>query len=286
MQIVKITYKSEYFDPLSTLDCGQIFRFLPFDKGFLVMSKDRCAHLYKDNDFSIIECEEKDKDYFYNFFDLDRDYKEIVDNAIKQNVEVLTKSAKVGKGIRILNQDKEEALFSFIISQNNNIPRIKSIIEKLCLNLGEKMVFNGQEYYAFPTAQKMAKMDENFYLGLGLGYRAKYIKNLADNIANGLNIEEFDKLDTELLKLKLQTILGVGPKVADCVALFGYHRSDSFPVDVWIEKVYKEDFGGTIKDRKKIAEYLVKTFKNNAGYYQQYLFYYKRSMEKQELSKK
>ena len=286
MQTVKITYKSEYFDPLSTLDCGQIFRFLPFDKGFLVMSKDKCAYLYQDNEFSIIECAERDKDYFYNFFDLDRDYKQIVDNANSQNVEILTKSACVGKGIRILNQDKQETLFSFIISQNNNIPRIKGIIEKLCLNLGEKRVFKGREYYTFPTAQKMARMGEEFYLGLGLGYRAKYIKSLADNIANGLSIDEFDKFDTELLKLKLQTLLGVGPKVADCVALFGYHRSDSFPVDTWIEKVYKEDFLGNLKDRKKIAEHFVKIFKNNAGYYQQYLFYYKRSMEKQELNKK
>ena len=286
MQTVKMTFLSEYFDPLSTLDCGQIFRFSPFDKGFLVVSKDKCAYLYKDNDLSIIECEEKDKGYFYNFFDLDRDYKAIFDMAKAQNVEILTKSANVGKGIRILNQDKQETLFSFIISQNNNIPRIKNIIEKLCLNLGEKRAFKGREYYTFPTAQKMAEMAEEFYLGLSLGYRAKYIKSLADNVANGLNVDEFDKLDTEQLKLKLQSLLGVGPKVADCVALFGYHRSDSFPVDTWIEKVYKEDFLGNIKDRKKIAEYFVKTFKDNAGYYQQYLFYYKRSMEKQELNKK
>lgn len=282
----QIFFSSDYFNIKDTLECGQIFRFKPFDKGFLVMSKNKCAYVYSQDKFTIIECENTDQEYFYNFFDLDRNYKAICDSAKAQNVKILTDAVAVGKGIRILNQDKKEMLFSFIISQNNNIPRIKSIIEKLCTSLGEKKAFNGIEYFAFPTAKKMAEMGEDFYLSLGLGYRAKYIKSLADSIANGLNVESFSGLDTELLKLKLQTILGVGPKVADCVALFSYHRSDSFPVDTWIEKVYRQDFLGTLKDRKKIAEYFVKTFKENSGYYQQYLFYYKRSIEKQELKKK
>ena len=285
-EIIKIPFETEYFDPLSTLDCGQIFRFSAYNNGFKVFSMDKCAVIYLENDKTVIECYQEDKDYFYNFFDLDRDYKTICESANKENISILSNAIDSGKGIRILNQDKIEMLFSFIVSQNNNIPRIKGIIEKLCFNLGERKTFKDIEYHAFPSIEKMASVGEEFYTSIGLGYRAKYIKNLAEEIKNGLDVVAFDKLDTISLKKQLSTILGVGPKVADCVALFGFHRSDSFPVDTWIEKVYREDFKGKLKDRNKISEYFVKKFKENAGYYQQYLFYYKRMIEKQVLTKK
>ncbi|MBO7149540.1 MAG: 8-oxoguanine DNA glycosylase [Clostridia bacterium] len=276
----KIIFNSEYFNILDTLDCGQTFRFKPFDKGFIVLSKDRCAYLYAEEKQTVIECLAQDEEYFYNYFDLSRDYAKICESAERENIPILTSAVSCGKGIRILNQDKEEMLFSFIISQNNNIPRIKGIIDRLCHSLGEKREFLGQEYFTFPTAVKMAEKDLVFYESIGLGYRAKYIKNLADNIANGLDVEKFNDLTTKELKQKLLSIFGVGPKVADCVALFGFHRSDSFPVDTWIEKVYVEDLKGTIKDRAKIADYLVDRFKENSGYYQQYLFYHKRISQK------
>ena len=277
----KIIFSSDYFNILDTLDCGQVFRFSPFEKGFIVVSKDRCAYLYHQDDNAVIECKKEDREYFYNYFDLSRDYAKICQSAISENIPVLTTAVQGGKGIRILNQDKEEMLFSFMISQNNNIPRIKGIINKLCLSLGDKKEFLGQEYYSFPTAVKMAEKDVSFYESIGLGYRAKYIKSLADAIKKGLNVNDFNNLPTKELKAKLTSIFGVGPKVADCVALFSFHRSDSFPVDTWIEKVYVEDLKGTIKDRAKIADYLVERFKENSGYYQQYLFYYKRLIQKQ-----
>ncbi len=279
-KVEKIIVDSEYFDALSTLDCGQIFRFKPYKNGFIVLSKDKGAIIYTHNDKTTIECNEQDKDYFINFFDLDRDYKAICESAKKENLEILSSAVDNAKGIRILNQDKVETLFSFIISQNNNIPRIKGIIEKLCTALGEKKELFGVEYYSFPTAKKMAEMELKFYQDIGLGYRAKYIKNLAECINNGLNIEKLSTLSTQELRKQLTSILGVGNKVADCVMLFGYHKTDSFPVDTWIEKVYREDIKGNIKDRIKIADELSNRFKENAGYYQQYLFYHKRLAEK------
>ncbi len=276
----KIIVDSEYFDALATLDCGQIFRFNKTDKGYIVLSKDKGAIIYTQNNKTTIECYAEDKDYFINFFDLDRDYKSICVSAKKENLSILSSAVDSGKGIRILNQDKEETLFSFIISQNNNIPRIKGIIEKLCKGLGEKKEFLGIEYYAFPKSKKMAETDLKFYQEIGLGYRARYIKNLAEMLNNGLNLEELSSLCTKELRKKLVSILGVGNKVADCVLLFGYHKSDSFPVDTWIEKVYKEDFKGKLKDRTKIAEELSNKFKENAGYYQQYMFYHKRLTQK------
>lgn len=275
----KILFKTEFFNPKDTLECGQVFRFIPYGNGYAVHALDKRAHVYTDGENTVVVCNDNDQEFFAEYFDLKRDYKSICDSALKSGYPVLTRSATLGKGIRILNQDKIETLFSFIISQNNNIPRIKGIIERLCTALGERKEFDGQVYYAFPTVQKMSEMDEDFYKSIGLGYRAGYIKKLADDIVQGLDINAFSKLDTNTLKTRLTQLYGVGPKVCDCVALFGFHRSDSFPVDTWIAKVYEQDFYGTLKDRKKISEWFVKSYGENAGYFQQYLFYYKRSLE-------
>lgn len=281
-KIAKITVKKDYFNIYDTLECGQVFRFKPYNNGFLVFSLDKCAYCYEQDEKTVIECCESDKDYFCNYFDLERDYAEIVKSATQTGVEVLTKSANLGKGIRILNQDKTETLFSFIVSQNNNIPRIKGIIERLCKNLGNKKTFLDFEYYTFPSVSVLAQADVDFYKGVGLGYRAPYIKSVAERIENGFSIDKLNDLNTLALKKQLISLHGVGPKVADCVTFFGFHRGDSFPVDTWIEKVYKQDFKGKINNRDKIAEYFVDKFGTNAGYFQQYLFYYKRTLEEKE----
>ena len=277
----KLILGGEYFNVKDTLFCGQIFRFFPAacrSGGYFVNSADKRCLVYNDGKNAVVECEDADKAYFENFFDTVRDYGAIV-SAAKLHGEVLLKAATLGKGIRILNQDKTETLFSFIVSQNNNIPRIKGIIEKLCRGAGEKREFYGEEYYAFPTVRALKEKPLDFYREIGLGYRAEYIKRLADGFDGIFNEKEFDALDTPALKKRLVGIYGVGAKVADCVSLFGFHRADSFPVDTWIEKVYRENFNGTLKDRNKIADYFVKEFGENAGYFQQYLFYYKRSLE-------
>lgn len=276
----KIFFSSQYFNICDTLECGQIFRFERYDNGYKVISQDKCAYAYTQGDQTVVECEEKDVGYFYNFFDLSRDYGYIYDSAISQGVEILTKSAQMGRGIRILNQDPLETLISFVISQNNNIPRIKSIINKLCLNAGEERFFNGEKFYAFPTVEALANKPIEFFKGIGLGYRAEYIKQLAVDLFNGrISVENLNKLSTVDLTKRLLSIYGVGPKVADCVTLFGFHRSDSFPVDTWIAKVYEQDFNGSLTDRAKISASFKQKFKDNAGYFQQYLFHYKRSFD-------
>lgn len=277
---IKLEFSSKFFNIKDTLECGQVFRFVRFDKGYIVFSLDKCCYCYNQNDVSVIECLEQDAKYFYNYFDLSCDYETIFNQALRENVDILSTSAKLGRGIRILKQDPIETLISFIISQNNNIPRIKGIIEKLCTALGEKRTQFNYTYYAFPNIERMAKEDLSFYKSIGLGYRAEYVRQLAEDIINGLNVYELNKLNTNDLKKSLLNIYGVGPKVADCVLLFGFHRSDSFPVDTWIEKVYRENFNGKLLSRAKITKYFTDRFKNNSGYYQQYLFYYKRSLEK------
>ena len=278
--VVSFSFPNNFFNIKDTLECGQIFRFKSFLNGYLVFSLDKCAFCQEQDGKVIISCEQEDKGYFERFFDLSNDYSAIYNGALSFGVDILSRSATLGRGIRILNQNSVETLFSFIVSQNNNIPRVKGIIERLCANLGEKREFYGQEYFAFPSPEKMALASLEFYKSIGLGYRAEYVRKLAVNIVSGLDVNAFSSLDTPTLKARLTALYGVGPKVSDCVSLFGFHRTDSFPVDTWIDKVYRQDFNGTLSNRSKIAEWFVQKFGQNAGYYQQYLFYFKRSLEK------
>lgn len=273
----KFVFDGEYFDIKSTLECGQVFRFKPYKNGYLVFSGSECCYAYGCCGKTCLESE--NLDYFINYFDLNCDYSKYFDAAVNQKTEILSTAAGLGKGIRILNQDVEETLFSFIISQNNHIPRIKSIIERICENLGEVHGFDGITYHAFPKATVLANKNKEFYSTLGLGYRDEYIVKTANALLNGFSLENLQNLSTAELKKSLLTLKGVGPKVADCVTLFGFHRFDSFPVDTWLYKVYVENFNGELKDRKSVADYFLNRFKDNSGIFQQYLFYYKRSLE-------
>ena len=276
----QIIFDSEYFNPQSVLECGQIFRFVPFKKGYLVFTTDKACYLYSENGKTIVEFENaEDTSYFYNYFDLFNDYGEIVKKAQSFNVASLSQAIEFGKGIRILRQNEAETFISFIISQNNFIPRIKSIIERICQNLGDKKTFMDYEYYTFPSLKKLAEKDEDFYFGLGAGYRAKFLSVSSKRLLN-TDISELKNLNSVDLKKELKTFLGVSDKVADCVMLFGFNRTDSFPVDTWLEKVYRDEFNGKEKNRKKITEYFTDLFGKYSGYIQQYLFYCKRESDK------
>ena len=270
---MKFDFDATYFNPLHTLDCGQVFRFAPFKEGFLVNSADKIAYVYSDGVKTVVESEHPD--YFYNYFDLARDYKEIVDAVTSFGIPLLTKSAQTCRGLRILNQSREEMIYSFIISQNNNIPRIKGIINRLCTALGEKISSPFGEYYAFPLSSALADADISVFTAAGAGYRDVYLKETSQRIRDE-GIAHLEALKGDALKRELLSYKGIGPKVADCVALFGFRNTDSFPVDTWIEKVYREDFCGTLKDREQIAKFFTDTFRQNSGYVQQYLFYGKR----------
>lgn len=262
-----------YFNPRDVLECGQIFRFIPFGEGYKVFSKDKACYVYTRGDRTFVECD--DSEYFYNFFDLGRDYAAIIEKAKSFGVPLLTRGATLGAGLRLLNQDAEEMIYSFIISQNNNIPRIKGIIERICLELGNECEFMGKKYRAFPSSSALASKPAEFYKALGAGYRDAYIVATSKKIAEE-GIEKLYNLPTPQLKKELTGYTGIGPKVADCISLFGFGRRESFPVDTWIEKLYREDFGGTLKDRNKINAYFTGLFGEDAGYMQQYLFYAKR----------
>lgn len=223
------------------------------------------------------EFEEKIKKYF----DLDRDYKEIKKELAKVD-ENLKNSIEYGSGIRILNQDLFETIISFIISANNNIPRIKGIIERICKNYGEEIEFRGKTYYSFPTPEELSKASVQDFRSLGLGFRDVRVYNTTQKIAKGeFNIEKLYGLSTEDAANELLTLDGVGPKVCDCILLFSdLKRFDVFPIDVWVRRVMNELYiheedekKVNKKDIKKLAD---EKFGSLEGIAQQYLFYWKR----------
>lgn len=269
----EISYPSEYFSVKATLECGQLFRFEPYSVGYKVYSADKACYIYEKDGNTIISS--SDSDYFYNYFDLARDYSAIYNKALSYGIPALSRAAEFGKGIRILRQNEEEAIYSFIISQNNHIPRIKGIIGRMCAALGDEKSFMGEKFYAFPSSAAMAQKPASFYKELGAGYRDVFLAETARRIS-GEGIAELTSLPTPALKQRLLTYKGIGPKVADCAALFGFGRTDSFPVDTWLARVYAEDFSGTATDRKTMTAFFEGLFGEYSGYMQQYLFYAKR----------
>lgn len=251
------------FGLAQTFDCGQAFRWVEADKGLwsgialgrrLLVGVD-CGNIIL-HDTTLDEYTEKWREYL----DIDRDYGAVIEK-ISDN-EIFKKAAEENGGIRILRQDKWEALCSFIISQNNNIPRIKGIIERLCENFGEKLPDGG---YAFPSAESLAALSPDDLAPIRCGFRARYIIDGANKYLNGdIDLKVIAEGDIDSARNELMKIVGVGTKVADCTLLFGFGRIDALPRDVWIKRAISEYFDGTFPECAKGVE----------GIAQQYLFNY------------
>lgn len=216
---------------------------------------------------TILHCSVADfESTWEDYFDLAMPYK-MIRNTIDPEDKYLTEAAADGKGIRILKQDLWEVMISFIISQNNNIPRIKRSIETLCeINGKGHELEDGRLWYEFPKPEDLMQSD-----GLkpaALGYREKYIQRLAENVVKGKVSLEYlmddQKSDAEIRNY-LESIYGIGPKVANCIMLFGLHRLDSFPRDKWINEIIREKYNG---------KFPIERYKGFAGVIQQYLFDY------------
>ncbi|NLK17994.1 MAG: 8-oxoguanine DNA glycosylase [Clostridiales bacterium] len=270
----RLKIKGEYFSVKDILFSGQVFRFRPYEDGFLLAAGRQLAFLRQKGDAADIEC--TDEEYFYRYFDLDTDYERVTKSLYR--FPALRPTIDFGKGIRILRQEKLEALFSFIISAFNNIKRIQKIIGRICEGLGDELKFNGISYHAFPDIKRLAEAGEEFFRRAGVGYRAKYIAETAEKAFSGFDLEAISGLPTQDARKRLMSLMGVGDKVCDCVLLFAYGRQDVFPVDTWMEKVYIQDLCSQdcCRDRKEISRRCVQMFGELSGYAQQYLFYYKR----------
>ena len=199
--------------------------------------------------------------------DCGTDYDRIADGFSECGYDIMNEAVKVSRGIRILRQEPWETLCSFIISQNNNIPRIKKIIASLCREYGERITSpDGREFYTFPTAKALFEAGEDAIYAMKTGFRAKYIYDAAKKVVLGdVDLKAVYGMSTSDGAEHLKQIKGVGDKVAACVLLFAYHKTDSFPIDIWVKKILKKYFDGKVPE---FGEY--------AGVAQQYLFFYER----------
>lgn len=246
-------------------ECGQCFRWVPDGSGaYTGVAGSFAAHVsLSESSDLIIDATGGDEAFWRRYFDLDTDYGAIKSELVKGEPRVKA-ATDYGSGIRILNQDLFETIISFIISQNNNIPRIRKNIEALCGRYGERI---NDDYAAFPKPQALACAKESDLASLRLGYRSRYI------IESARQYLEEGPPDT---KERLLSFTGIGPKVANCIMLFGLHDVAAFPIDTWVKHIMNDMYGFDEKDVKGMQKFADDRFGELAGYAQQYLFYYYR----------
>jgi len=277
------------FEPKHIFECGQCFRWnLEDDQSYTGVVGENVINVKKEKDNIIIKGIFKDniETVCKMYFNLDTNYENIKEelSKIDNNMKI---SIQYGSGIRILHQDIWEALISFIISANNNIPRIKGIIERLSKKYGKEIKWKNKSYYTFPTPEQLSQASIKDLRILGLGFRdrrvfetTKMVKEKQIDIQKLQYEEDIDKLRKELLKFP-----GVGPKVADCIMLFSMKKYEVFPIDVWIKRVMtelyfnnEEEYVEKIPSNQIILELANNKFGKIAGIAQQYLFYWRREL--------
>jgi len=268
-----------------TFDNGQCFRWNREDDGsYTGVAFGRAVNIdYKDK--ALILDNVSPEDYLHiwkDYLDLDRDYGAIK-RMLAEKDPVLKRAVSCGAGMRILRQEKWETLISFILSQNNNITRIKNCVESLCTAYGKPIgAYKGKMRYAFPTPEALAGLRPEDLDICRLGYRAKYIVETAKQIASdgGRTLESMDEAPAEEAYKFLLGLSGVGPKVAHCIMLFSMGKYDSFPLDVWIKRVLNQAYRIEEGNLKQMREFAARHFGEYGGIAQQYLFYYARNMSK------
>lgn len=270
------------FDPKHIFECGQCFRWHRQEDGsYTGVARGRVINVSRENDTIYIKNSnlEDFNNIWYDYFDLGTNYTDIK-NTLKNMDEYLDKATDFGWGIRILQQDGWEMLISFIISSNNRIPMIQKAIENLSRKFGKYIgEYEGKEYYAFPTPQELNEATVEEIRACQTGFRDKYIKSTTENVINNNeDILSYRGLDTEECLKELLKFNGVGPKVGDCIALFGMQKYDTFPVDVWVKRVMQEFYVEDDMSLPKIRKFAIDKFGDLSGFAQQYLFYYAREL--------
>lgn len=287
---MKYTLETDVFELEDIFECGQCFRWNKQQDGsYTGVFGNNVINVQKQGGKVTFQgyCEGDIKKICHQYFDLDRNYKKIMEDLSKIDNNLKT-SIKYGKGIRILNQDLWETVISFIISANNNIPRIKGIIERLSKNYGKKLLWEGKEYYTFPTPEELKDVKVEEFRALGLGFRdIRLYETTKMVLSKEIDLNIIEKMPTKNARDELLKLSGVGPKVADCILLFStLKRFDVFPIDVWVRRVMndlyikKED--ETKVTKKEIQSIADSKFGSLQGLAQQYLFHYRRNAEEKE----
>ena len=276
--------KSDIFELADVFECGQCFRWNKEENGsYTGVFHKNVINVEKNGDVITFKgvCEGNIEKVCTQYFDLERDYSKIR-NELSKIDDNLKNSIEHGKGIRILNQDLWETIISFIISANNNIPRIKLIIDRLSKSYGQKIEWDGKEYYTFPTAEELKNVKVEDFRKLGLGFRDIRLYETTKMVLNKeVDLDNLKNMPTEKAREELLKLSGVGPKVADCILLFSdLKRFDVFPIDVWVRRVMNELYikkeDETKVTKKEIQAIADSKFGSLQGLAQQYLFYWKR----------
>lgn len=271
------------FNSVHIFECGQCFRWnKQEDESYIGIVRNNVIKVEQKENKVIFtgNCEENIKELCEDYFALNEDYEKIKKDLSKIDDNLKT-SIKFGEGIRILHQDLWETLISFIISANNNIPRIKGIIERISKKYGRKIIFEGKEYYTFPTPEELSKASVEDLRNLGLGFRDVRVYETTKKVyTKEVNLEELkNEENVEKIEEILLSLPGVGPKVADCIMLFALKKYQVFPIDVWVRRVMSElYFENKEQKPQKIKEFVKNYYGKQAGLAQQYLFYWRREL--------
>lgn len=269
-----VKVKFDNFSVKQIAQSGQCFRMNETETGvFQVIAYGKRLHVIQEEDNGPVTfcCGQQEYETLWKrYFDLETNYRYYIDH-IDPEDKYLTRAVEIGGGIRILRQELWETMISFVISQNNSIPRIKKSIESLCVSCGKAHAGAGGVWYEFPRPEDL--LNEEDLNQEKLGYRAKYITSLAKNVVDGvISLEELAAMEPEEAGNYLKSIYGVGAKVAACIQLFALHQLDSFPIDTWIKQIITAEYGG---------KFPVEMYSGFAGVIQQYIFYYGRARQQE-----
>ncbi len=277
--------KLKNFDMDATFECGQAFRWVKNENSYINCAFNRVIEVeYNKNNerLKIINSNKEDiSNIWSDYFDLENNYEEIISYLSSKDPHI-KKAISFASGLRILNQDPWETILSFIISQNNNILRIKNNIEDLSKNFSfNKIEYKGKTFYPIPSPNELRDLTIEDLKPIKLGYRDKYIietsKRMCELFPNGITREEVSDLSNAELEKLLTSFSGIGPKVANCIMLFSFKRFDSFPIDTWVKKLMNHFYGFSKNDLKGMTQFANDNFYPYGGIAQQYLFHYVRN---------
>ena len=251
----------------NTITCGQIFRFKKLGNKYIVILSDRVISLEAHGEYILIDSSNYDnlKNIINDYLDLNRDY-----TSLLKGINLDKKIIEFNNGHKIIHQDPYMTLIEYIISQNNKVDRISNSLDLLSSKYGEKIHFDGEDYYLFPSLDKLKELSIDDFRKCKVGFRDKY---LYDIVHSDIDLDSINNMDSMSALKYLESYKGIGPKVASCILLFAYQRFDVFPIDTWVKKYMRDTYN--IEGEKNIREFTTKMYKEYSGLVIQYMFNYK-----------
>ena len=271
-----LEFSVECFNLKYTLECGQCFRWKQIDLNeYIGVIQDRVIRIKQEKNSVYVWSNKKEnlKDVVYHYFDFNTNYSAIEKDIAKIDKNI-KESLKHSSGIHILNQPLFETIISYIISANNNIKRISRSVNDISKRYGKEVEFEGEKYYLFPTLEEIKDVTIDELLNDGTGFRARYIKKDVEYFLENNNyFEELKSMNTEQATKSLSSLMGIGPKVADCIMLFALGKGEVFPVDVWVKRIMEKLYFKENTSLNEIRKYANEKFGDYAGIVQQHLFH-------------